>query len=193
MVELLIGLVLAMLLTAAMLASYTFLVRSLIRSSNQQQLEAQSRRAMQILSQDVRMATDVPSASPSQLTLTVPEVDGQGNVIKDGNGNVITKAVTYAYDAAAKTLTRIDPDFNSGTPRSLFPDADGQTQVSNFNFNYLDGQGASLTSPMYPLRFKQIEISGFTVIRGSALIGTLSSYTGVSARLVLRSKHLVNY
>ncbi len=51
MVELLIGLSLAMLLTAAMLVSYTFLVRSLIRSSNQQQLEAQSRRVFRLLDQ----------------------------------------------------------------------------------------------------------------------------------------------
>jgi hypothetical protein len=200
MVELLIGLVLAMLLTTAMLVSYTFLVRSLIRSANQQQLETQSRRAMQILGQDMHMATDVQPASSSQLTLTVPKVDGQGNVIKDGNGNVITKVVTYTYDATAKTLTRTDPDFNSGTPRSLFPDADGHTNVSNFSFNYLDEHGVSLIPPLYPFCVKQIEISNFTVtcgvpIRGTLnyIAGTLTSYTGASARWVLRSKHLVNY
>ena len=192
LVELLIGLFLATILTLAMLLSYTFLVRSLIRSSNQQQLEAQSRRALQMLSQDVHVATDVQTASPSQLTLTVPKVDGQGKVITDGDGKVIPKVVTYTYNATTSTLTRTDPDFNSGTSRSLFPDADDRTHVSNFSFNYLDRQGAQVDAS-YPLRIKQIEVSGFTVTGGNPLTGTQSSYTGASARWVLRSEHLGPY
>ena len=182
-VELLIGLFLAMFLTTAVLASYTFLVRSLIRSSNQQQLEAQSRKALQMLSQDVRMATDVSAASTSQLTLTVPKVDAQGNVMTDGNGNVITKVVTY--NASTGTLTRTDPDFSSGTPLTLL------TGVSNFSFNYLDKQGSQVNAS-YPLRIKQIEVSGFTTTCGAPSAGTQSSHTGASARWVLRSKHIVN-
>jgi len=184
MVELLIGLFLSMLLTAAMLLSYTFLVRSLIRSSNQQQLEAQSRKALQMLSQDVHVATDVQTASSSQLTLTVPKVDAQGHAITDGNGNVITKIVTY--NAATGTLTRTDPDFSSGTPLTLL------TGVSNFSFNYLDKQGSQVNAS-YSLRIKQIEVSNFIVSAGTASTGTQSSYTGASARWVLRSKHLVVY
>ena len=91
MVELMIGLVLAMFLTAAMLVSYTFLVRSLIRSSNQQQLEAQSRRMLQLFTKDVHMATNVPSSSASQVILRLP----------NGSSSTSFFDVAYAYDASA--------------------------------------------------------------------------------------------
>ena len=195
MVELLIGLVLAMFLTAAMLVSYTFLVRSLIRSSNQQQLEAQSRRMLQLFTKDVHMATNVPSSSASQVILRLPNGSSSTSFFdvayaydaSAGNHNVtLLKAdgtsATYPYTtAAAGTLTRID--FPDGT-FTLF------TGLSNFSFNYYDQQNLPATNI---LGIKQIEVSNFTVSAGSAITGTQSSYTGASARLVLRSKHLVNY
>jgi hypothetical protein len=58
-------------------------------------------------------------------------------------------------------------------------------------FNCLDKQGLSVTT--YPFGIKQIEIIGFTATCGNSRTGTQSSYTGASARLVLRSKHLVTY
>ncbi len=214
MVELLIGLVLAMFLTVAMLLSYTFLVRSLIRSANQQQLEAQSRRALQMLSQDVLMATDVPSSSVSHVILRLPN-GSSGTSFFDvayaynanaGDYQVTllmtdgTTTVTLPYTTKAGTLTRIYAYYSSGNPKLKLltllgdpPDSIvAQTRVSNFSFNYLDKQG-SLVDASYPLRIKQIEVSGFTVICGNLLTGTQSSYTGASARWVLRSKHLGPY
>lgn len=181
MMELLIGLFLAMLLTAAMLLSYTFLVRSLIRSSNQQQLEAQSRRALQTFAQDVRMATNVPSFSlsqdSSQITLRLPN-----------GGGTVDVTYSYAYDATAGsgTLTRTV----SGSTLTLLTGIARLPSSQNF-FNCLDKQGLSVTT--YPLGIKQIEVNSFTLTCGTAIAGTQSSYTGASARLVLRSKHLVNY
>ena len=181
MVELLIGLVLAMFLTLAMLLSYTFLVRSLIRSSNQQQLEAQSRRALQMLSQDVHAATDVPSFSlsqdSSQIILRLPN-----------GGSTVDVTYSYSYDTAAGsgTLTRTV----SGAPLTLLTGISRLSSSQTF-FNYFDKQGLLVTN--YPLGIKQIEVIGFTATCGNPRIGTQSSYTGASARLVLRSKHLVNY
>ena len=219
MVELLIGLVLAMLLTGAMLVSYTFLVRSLIRSSNQQQLEAQSRRMLQLFTKDVHMATDVPSSSASQVILRLPNGNSSTSFLDvayafnaDAGTYQVTllktdgTTATYPYTTAkAGTLTRIDYDYSNGTLRvlTLFGaptgPSDAQTRVSNFSFNYLDKQGSQVDTN-YPLRIKQIEVNGFTVTCGipvkgtlSYIAGTLTSYTGASARLVLRSKHLVNY
>jgi type II secretory pathway pseudopilin PulG len=182
LVELLIGLVLAMFLTAAMLLSYTFIVRSLIRSSNQQQLEEQSRRALQMLSQDAHVATDVLSFSlsqdSSQITLRLPN-----------GGSTVDVTYSYAYDTAAGsgTLTRtVVP----GSRLTLLTGIARLPSAQNF-LNCLDKQGLSVTT--YPLGIKQIEVSGFTVTGGNPLTGTQSSYTGASARFVLRSKHLVNY
>jgi len=181
MVELLIGLFLAMLLTAAMLVSYAFIVRSLIRSSNQQQLEAQSRKALQMLSQDVHAATDVPSFSlsrdSSQIILRLP----------NGGGTVdVTYSYTYDATAVSGTLTRTV----SGSTLTLLTGIARLPSSQNF-FNCLDKQGLSVTT--YPLGIKQIEVSGLTTTCGAPSVGTQSSYTGASARLVLRSKHLVNY
>lgn len=169
MVELLIGLVLAMLLIAAMLLSYTFLVRSLIRSSNQQQLEAQSRRVFQMLGKDVHSATDVSAYSASSVALVMPDLS----------------TVTYTYNALAGTLTRTDP---TGSLTLI-------TGVTNFSFSFLDAQGVTLPSPppSSPFCIKQIEVNALTAASGTATIGTQSIFTGASARWVLRSKHLVNY
>ena len=182
LVELLIGLFLATILTLAMLLSYTFLVRSLIRSSNQQQLEAQSRRALQMLGQDVRAATSVPSFSLSQ--------DNSQIILRLPNGGS-TVDVTYSYvydtNASSGTLTRT---VGSGSPLTLLTGIARLPSSQSF-FNCLDKQGLSVTT--YPLGIKQIEVNGFTLTRGTATIGTQSSYTGASARLALRSKHLVTY
>ena len=215
MVELLIGLVLAMFLTAAMLLSYTFLVRSLIRSSNQQQLEAQSRRALQMLTKDVHMADqiaytydptkDITQNSTWQTMPAAEQVTFRLSVLNDSGGTYIY-AVTYVYDANAGTLTRtvsVSSGSSSGTPPSGFnansltllgdptDPSVARTRVSNFIFNYLDKQGSQVDTS-YSLRIKQIEVSGFIVTRGAPAVGTQSSYTGASARLILRSKHLVN-
>jgi type II secretory pathway component PulJ len=186
----------AMVVIAALLSSYTFLGRNLVRYSNQQQLEAQSRRALQLLGQDVRMAQDVscagtlpynpndagwrtmPTANQVTLYLSVP----------NGTNPPYNYTVRYTYDANARTLTRTisgtPPPNITSNPLTLL------TGVSNFSFNYSDRQHLLATNT---LGIKQIEISNFTVSAGTAITGTQSSYTGASARLVLRSKHLVNY
>jgi len=176
MVELLIGLVLAMFLTAAMLVSYTFLVRSLIRSSNQQQLEAQSRRTLQILTQDVHLATDVQTANSSHLALSLPYVHADGSVTY----------YTITYDSTAGNLVRTvsgtpPPNVNSN-PLTLL------TGVSNLSFNFFDQKNLPATNI---LGIKQIEVSNFTISSGSAITGTQANYIGASARLILRNNHLV--
>jgi type II secretory pathway pseudopilin PulG len=202
MVELVIGLALAMILTAAMLVSYTFLVRSLIRSTNQLQLEAQSRRALQIFGQDVRLAIEpVPSFSASQVILRLPNGSSSTSFsdvaytynANAGNYQVTllttdgTTTVTLSYTTtAAGTLTRIYADYSNGNPqlKTLML----LTGASNFSFNYFDQQNLPTTNS---LGIKQIETSNFTVTAGSAITGTQAIYTCASARLILRNKHLV--
>jgi len=218
MVELLIGLVLAMLLTAAMLLSYTFLVRSLIRSSNQQQLEAQSRKALQMLSQDVRMADkiafaydptkDITQDSTWQTMPTARQVTCRLSV-PNGSGGTYIYAVTYVYDTNAGVLTRIvSSGTSSGTPPSGFnansltlltglPKADPLTGLPKVGdpplwsgFSYFDQLNLSAINL---LCIKKIEIGSYTLTTGSPSAGTQSTNTSAPARLVLRSKHLVNY
>jgi Tfp pilus assembly protein PilW len=203
MVELMVAMSIAMVLIAAILSSYTFLGRNLVRFSNQQQLEAQSRRMLQTFSQDVRMADTIANTynSTSNITLdsswqTTP-TPGQVAFrisVPNGGGGIFIYAVTYSYDGTS-TLTRTvssgpasgtpPPDFNT-IPMTLL------TGASSFSFNYLDKQGTALTAPIYPSRIKQIEASGLMLSSGTANSGTQSRFTFASARVVLRNRHLVN-
>lgn len=170
-----------MMLIAAILSSFTFLGRNLVRNSNQQQLETQSRRALVFLAKDIHAATDLGTCSSSGMALALPYVHS--------DGTVTTYSVTYTYDSVAGTLTRTvagtaPPGVSTATLTML-------VGVPSFSFNYLDRQGAPV-DPTYPLRVKQIELAGFTATVGTAAVNTQSSLVGASARLTLRSRHIVN-
>lgn len=169
--ELVVAASIAMVVIAAILSSYTFLGRNLIRYSNQQQLEAQSRRALQMFSKDVHWATDLPAFSNSQVMLQMP----------DGT----TVNYTYTYNSPAGTFTRTA----GGSTLTLLTGVTYPTTQDFFNF--YDKQGWAVSPTGYSFRVKQVEMNRFTITSGTAAVGTQSSYTGASARLVLRNKHLV--
>lgn len=198
--ELMIAMSISMVVIAALLSSYTFLGRNLVRYSNQQQLETQSRRMLQMFSQDVHMATDVPSFSANQVILRLPNgTSGTSffDVAYAYNTNAGTYSVTllktddttgtYSYTTTATgTLTRID--YTNGALTLLT----GISTAPVFSFTYLDQQGVTLTpSSTYAFRIKQIEVANFIAISGTASAGTQSSFTGASARFVLRNKYLI--
>ena len=170
-------------LIAGILSSYTYLARNVVRNANQQQLEAQSRRALQTLAQDIRAATDVSSFSSSQLALTMPYVHS--------DYSVTTYTVTYTCTSSSsggmlvRTVTGTPPPGVTTNAITLL------TGLSNFSFNCLDLQGQSVTGSGYPFRVKQIELSNFTLTAGTAASGTQSVFACTSARFVLSNKHLV--
>ncbi|HUJ45222.1 MAG TPA: hypothetical protein VLW52_16625 [Opitutaceae bacterium] len=184
----------AMLVIAALLSSYTFLGRNLIRYSNEQQLEVQSRRALQLLGQDVRMAADVSYAgalpySPSDASWqTIPTATQMTLYVSVPNGTnpPYTYTARYVYDGNAQTLTRTvsgtpPPAVRSGSYTLL-------TGIASFSFNYLDKQANPAGNQ---LSVRQVEVPAFTVSSGSAQAGTWAHLSAASARLVLRNKHLI--
>jgi hypothetical protein len=175
----------AMIVIAGILSSYTYIGRNLVRNSNQQGLEIQSRRALQWLGRDIQCAVDVTTYSSSQLTLLVPKQDAAGNVLTDGSGQVMTKAVTYTYDSAMGTLSRVDPDFEAGAPFTLLRNL--SLPAGTGFFTYLDQQDLAAENR---LSIKKIEVA-FSSAQGAAQTGTRSTYTAASARFILRNKHLV--
>ena len=62
LVELLVATSIAMVLIAGMLSSYLFLGRNLVRDTNRQQLEAQSRNMLQTFARDVGVADRIAGA-----------------------------------------------------------------------------------------------------------------------------------
>jgi len=163
MVELMVAMAIASFLIAGILAGYTFLGRNIVRGSNQQQLEAQSRKFLQMFSQDVHLATNLSSFSASSVVLLMPD----------------TTTVTYTYTSSTGMLTRTD---STGTLTLV-------TGITSFGFTYLDQQG--VTASTYAFRVKQIEVSNFIATSGTGSASTLTQYKGASARFVLRNKYLV--
>lgn len=199
LVELLVATSIAMVLIGGMLSSYLFLGRNLVRDSNRQQLEAQSRVLLQAFSRDVGAADQIAGSYDPTTDITLPSswqtmpTSGQAvfrlSTPNDTNGTY-RYAVTYTYDPNADTVVRtVASGLNSGTPPSSFNanTVTLLTHASSFSFNYLD-QAANTASNQFGI--KQIEVAGFTLANGNAGAGTQSVFTGASGRLVLRNRHL---
>ncbi len=74
LVELLVAISIATVLIGGMLSSYLFLSRNLVRDTNRQQLETQSRNMLQTFARDVGVADQIASAydSAEDITRTPP-------------------------------------------------------------------------------------------------------------------------
>jgi Tfp pilus assembly protein PilW len=107
MAELLIGATLSAMVMAGVLSSYIYMGRSLARLANQQTLEAEGRRTLAYLNQDVRMASDItvtPQTAPSfYVTFTIA---------RSGTG---AQQVIYYYNSTASAI----PTSISGTSVSV--------------------------------------------------------------------------
>ena len=179
LLELMIGISLSFTIVVVTLAAYTYIGRNFTRMSNTQRLEALSRRAFVLLGKDVRTATQISSASTTQLVLTLP-----------------TKTVTYTYTVPTGTiynrgiLTRsaspvIDPEDYSTT---LLTNID-TTATSPLRFNYFDSSGNATTTTA---SVKEIELA-FSSAYTSDIKSTKdnlkkSSYTAVSSRVALSNR-----
>jgi prepilin-type N-terminal cleavage/methylation domain-containing protein len=197
LVELLVGMSLALIMMTAVLLSYVFIGRNFTRSlgitsKNQPTIESQGRQAVTYFSQDVRMATGIDTSvnalSASSLTLTVPTSTG-------------TKPIAYYYNstASAVTLTLIT-SYSTTVPAQSLVRVDGSTgramtlhtNLLSFTFTYYDASGNPYTTYVnYLSGIKQISIS-FTAQAGSSTNGTLTQvYRGDSARMILRNRRLL--
>lgn len=181
LVEVMVATSIGVMLIVAILSTYTFLGRNLVRYSNYEDLTTMNRRALQFFASDVHTATGVSSFSSSQLTLVMPYVHP--------DYSVTTYTVTYTYDASAATLVRSV----SGTapPGVATNSITLLTGVANLSFDYLDMQGQSVTNSGFPFRIKQIVLSNYTLSAGKAILGTMSTLDSTSTRYVLRSDHLI--
>ena len=172
--ELLIGMSLAMVVMLAVLTSYIFLGRQLVKLTNEQTLETESRRALGYFSRDVQQASGI-SGTPSATSLTL--------VIPTSNGSVGT--VAYTYDSSAGTLTRTP---STGTAIVLARNITTNTLA----FSYYDEQGNPYTSyTNYLNGIKQLAIT-YTCQTGNVLTGTRTKSRQIaSARLILRNRYLL--
>ena len=176
LVEVMIGMTLALMVAASVLVCFVFLSRNLTRLQTQQRFEAQGRRALLYFSQDVRMATSITSVTPtaSSLTLTLPTSSS-------------TTTVTYTYTSGANatgTLAR-NPGFlgTSASPALL-------SNISSFSFSYYDRYSSPYTTlSSYLNGIKQVSLT--VTLQSPASWNstqTLFTYQVSSGRIILRNK-----
>ncbi|MEO6873486.1 MAG: prepilin-type N-terminal cleavage/methylation domain-containing protein [Opitutaceae bacterium] len=174
LVELMVGMTLALIVMAAVISCFVFLSRNLARLQIQQKFESQGRRALLIFSQDVRMATAISTPTTESVSLSVVTPTGTTNVV-------------YNYDFTSGTLTRTPGFSGVGTSPAML------INLTSFSFTYYDVFGHPyplLTN--YLIGIKQVSMS-FNA-RSSAtwnLTQPPFNYQVNSARVILRNKPLL--
>ncbi len=162
LVELIISLTLVMMLTLALMTSYVFIARGDRSLQNYGEMNAQARKLLDQLGQDLRAATDVTNFTASTLTLTVPT----------NTGATTSQDVTWDYDTVNAIVTREDA---SGTV-TLARD------VSTFSLYYANGSNVETTSLV---EVKQVQLS----LRMLRLVAsTVTSEYVISAQFTMRAK-----
>jgi Tfp pilus assembly protein PilW len=99
LVEVMIAASISSLVLAGVMSTFLMLGRSGANVANYSVMEAQSRRALEEFSQDLRMASNVTWNSATSITLTVPN-----------NYTATANKVTYAYDS---NTSRTNPSATS--------------------------------------------------------------------------------
>jgi type II secretory pathway component PulJ len=162
LVELLISLTLVMMLTLALLTSYVFIARGDRSLQNYGDMNAQARKLLERLGEDLRAATDVTNFTSSSLTLTVP-TNLAGTTSQD---------VVWEFDSAAGIVTRQD---NSGS-------ATLARDVHTFAFYYANSSNIETTSLV---EVKQVQLS----LRMLRLVASsITSEYVISAQFTMRAK-----
>jgi prepilin-type N-terminal cleavage/methylation domain-containing protein len=178
LVELLVGLSLALTVSTAVLSSYLFMAKNLGRSLNQQTLEVEGRRAVSYLIQDVRLSSGV-SGTPSASAVTFTIASG-----------ATTTTVAYSYDSSTGKLTRTP---SGGSAIVLV------SNLTELYFRYYDEAGVAYdngskpytTQTTYMAGLKQVSLT-FASRTGSALNGTQTPANYFATpRLLLRNRPLL--
>ena len=149
-------------LTLALLTSFTFIARGDRSLANYGDMNAQARKLLEQLGQDLRSATDVLDFTASNLTLTVPTTPSAST----------TQSVIWAFDSISGVVTRQD---NTGT-RTLARD------VQTFAFYYTNGNNIVTTSLV---EVKQVQLS-LRLLR--LVASTVTSEYVISAQFTMRAK-----
>ncbi len=172
---------LSTLVIAGVLSAFLMIGRTGYAASNYSEMEAQTRRALDIFGADARKATDIHWTDYQSVTLFVA---GAGSA---------TTPVTYAYDAVAtspsyRSFYRLPGDASSTLPRMIL----ARNVAPEFAFARfkLDQSGAVSNAAANDLETKLIEVSLRTARIGVTTVAT--SQSAVSARYILRNKRVSN-
>ena len=169
LVEVMIGASIGTMILAGVMSTFLMLGRSGANVANYSTMEAESRRALEEFSQDLRMASAVTWTSPQSITLTVPN-----------NYTPTSGLVTYSYDSGTKIFSRSPSDSNSlaGTSRVLI------RKVQDFAYTRFDRMNNPSSADLTTTR---IQLS-MTARANSTTVSGASNII-LSASYILRNKY----
>lgn len=169
-----IGATLGSIVLLGVLSSFLMLGRSGARLSNYQDMESQSRKALEEFAQDVRMASAITTNSASSITLTVTD-----NYASNGG------QVTYAYGSVTIGGTSYTNVFyrRPGNTSSAAAATVLMRNVTTCTFNRYDRLGAATASDSST---KRVELS----LKSSITSATTATATenAIGATYVMRNK-----
>lgn len=181
LVELLIGVSLALTVMMSVLSTYLFLGRQLARLAHRQTLETEARRAILSFAQDMRGAVAVSNPGDTSVILTVPTASS-------------TMTVTYTYASGSDNTGTLTRTPSVGSAQVLL------RYLSAFDFNYYDSADAAVTD--FTNKVSSIKKVSFTFSSRTgtrAASGALISdgaqtpvYQGASPRFNLGNTSLLN-
>lgn len=168
LVEVLVSVSLASMLSLAAITSFLFTLRGERSLANYGEMNARARMVLEMMGQDFRMAADVPSGTfnSSSVLIRLP-TDATAATLQD---------VTWSYDATAETVSRTV----GGATTVIASD------VTSFILTYYNTAGAA---PGNDIELKQIQVS-MRFLRQVQSATTSEFIT--SAQFTLRAKSTTN-
>jgi len=157
----------------AVLSTFLMIGRSGANIGNYSEMETHSRRALEELSQDVRMAKDIFWTSAESVTLVVK--DNYLDAVDPAN----KEAVTYAYDGTLKQFYRKAGPSSSTEPRRILI-----RNVASCTFARFDR--LNNTKKVSDITTKRLQIT--LVVRSKSPTVKAATNNILSASYILRNK-----
>ena len=164
LVELMISLTLVMMLTLALLTSFTFIARGDRSLTNYGEMNAQARKLLEQLGQDLRSATDVTNFTSTDLYLIVPT----------NTAGTTTQSVIWSFNSVNSAVTRQD---GSGTKTYA-------QNVDTFSFYYYNSARPSAeTTSLVEVKQVQLKLRMLRLVAS-----TITSEYVISSQFTMRAK-----
>ncbi|MEO7597797.1 MAG: hypothetical protein ABIV50_02610 [Opitutus sp.] len=213
LVELLIAAGLSAFILVGVLSSFLMMGRISANIQNYTEIENNARKALEIMSREIRAAFTVTSYSTTSFSISLPDSTGSTPSLAAGTAPLYNQlagsgaySVTYTYDATNKRITRTGPPVydptGTSTTTTFISNVQQITGLANndvFNYyryvntgaalgqGYVNGYtGNTVTSPNPTTAIQQIEVK-FLVNRQSTTV-TKATNKVLSARFILRNK-----
>ena len=186
LVELIVGTAISGFVLVGVLTSFVMLGRTSTSIVHYTEIEARARKALEVMSRDIRLAYHVNSADENSVELWLPD--------SSATRNIHAFTVIYTFDSANGKITRSEKAEPSGT--AVVTDlATGVHEISGtdvFNYyryntaaGYVDGFNEANRADTTG-EIKQITVD-FLLSRSKATVATATNKV-LSARFILRNK-----